>query len=124
LRQELKKQGRFVTLDALRPKLAAGEGTLLEETGPKGPYRIWWTEDELSPRQTDLNDPERPRRLFDGEPDEFNDRCLQEYLSRQNGRASLTAIPLTLARTGRLGEIFPKTRRVMIVHLSDEDGTI
>ena len=39
-RCEMKTRNRFATLENLRPRLTAGEGTLIEDTGQKGPYCV------------------------------------------------------------------------------------
>lgn len=115
-RNALRSQGRFVTVDAVRPMLNAGEGTLIEDTGQKGPYRIWWTEEDLFDLGQPVSTKDKDAFLaaLQGEHT-FNARCLKEYLDDKTGRALLTSIPARYARTGRLAQMFPKMKVAAVV---------
>jgi hypothetical protein len=118
LRQSLAKQGRLLPLSELAPRLDHGEGTLLEETAPKGAFRIWWTSDELAPLEPNIAVHERFVQLFDGiDEGGFNKLCLESYIGKARGKASLTTILPHHARTGKLARRFPNAKRVMVVRL-------
>lgn len=115
-RNEMKSKGRFVTLTDLRPRLNAGEGTLIEETGHKGPYHIWWTEDDLfSLGKAPSTDEELFAILTRKETHAFNSLCLKEYLDDETGKALLTSIPPRYVASGRLARLFPDVRIAMLV---------
>src|SRR5262249_39192322 len=46
-RRLMEGQGRFAWAKDLESKLAAGQGTLIEERGPKSVERIWYTGDDV-----------------------------------------------------------------------------
>ena len=113
-RNELKSKNRFVTLRRLRPRLEAGEGTLIEEWGVKGPYHIWWTGENVTTRGTPLTE-EDFRSIMGGEDHAFNAQCVKEYLELDTGRALLTSISRRVARKDGLKRLFPKVAVVMLV---------
>jgi hypothetical protein len=120
LRRELSKQERLLPLSQLVPRLEAGEGTLLEETGHKGAYRVWWTSDELASIAPNIEAGERFVQLLEGnDVGGFNQLCLESYLGESQGKAILTSIPPRHARSGKLSRQFPKAKCVMVVRLSD-----
>src|SRR5581483_1146777 len=106
LRRQMRAQGRLLSMADLRPRLEAGEGTLIEETGHKGPYHIWWTEDDLRPG-LDLAKEEIVAIPL-GRENTFNSRYLEEYLDPQKGKAYLTAIRPHEARSGTLSTKYPR----------------
>jgi hypothetical protein len=114
-RNRMKSDGRFISLPDLRPKLEAGEGTLIEETGHKGPYRIWWTEDNLLGKGTPPSADEDFVAIFEGKDNPFNSLCLREYLDSDSGKAMLTPLPARYAQSGRLARMFPRMQIVMLV---------
>ena len=115
-RNALRSQGRFSTVDALRSKLDAGEGTLIEDTGQKGPYHIWWTEDDLFDLGKPVSTKDKDAFLAAlREEHAFNARCLKEYLDDKTGRALLTSIPARYARTGRLAQMLPRMKVAAVV---------
>jgi hypothetical protein len=98
LRKQLASKARFITLDALRPRLEAGEGVLIQELGIKGTSHIWWTQ------ETSLAAVVPPSSEEDLEM--FHAQMRKEYLDPHSGRAVLTSIPPRYAR--KLGHKFPK----------------
>jgi len=111
---QLKSKDRFVTLSHLRPKLEVGEGTLIEEWGVKGPYRIWWTSENVAARGTPPTD-EDFRSIMGGKDHVFNDQCVKDYLEPDTGRAILTDIKPRVSRNGGLKTLFPGVQVVMLV---------
>lgn len=111
----MKVQGRFITLDDLRPRLDTGTGTLIMQWGQKGTYRIWWTEDDLF----SLGEPVSARddfiAVFQGQEHAFNTRCQQQYLDDETGRALLTSIPPRYGRSGKLARMFPRIKVAAVV---------
>lgn len=119
-RRLLRQQGRLIDMEWLRPRLDAGEGTLIEEWSPKGACRIWWTEDDLASQQPLLEKKERVLALYIQEPNSanepvraFNALCLTDYIARDVGKASLTTIPPRHAQSGRLARDFPRAKSVI-----------
>lgn len=112
-RNTLRSKGRFMTLDDLQPRLDAGMGTLIWDWGPKGTYRIWWTEDDLHL----LGEPVSTKEDFEAafrEQHPFNTECQKEYLDEETGKAFLTSIPARYARSGRLGQMFPRMKTAIV----------
>jgi hypothetical protein len=119
LMRSLAKKGRLMPLSQLAPRLEAGEGTLLEETGHKGVCRIWWTSDDLASIAPNIEAGERFVQLLEGnDVDGFNQLCL-DYLGESQGKAILTSIPPRHARSGKLSRRFPKAKRVTVVRLNE-----
>jgi hypothetical protein len=110
----LRSQGRFVTADDLRPRLDAGLGTLIVDTGQKGPHRVWWTEDDLLGLGNPVSTKEEFFAALKGEH-AFNARCLTEYLEDKTGKALLTSMRTGDFRGERLGRTFPKAKVVTVV---------
>ena len=108
LRQQMKAKGRFLPLEELRPKLEAGQGTLIDETGPKGPYHIWWTEDDVRAKGSTASTTQEIIAIIQGKEHPFNSQCLEEYLDPDSGRAFLTTIRPRYARSERLARMFPR----------------
>lgn len=109
-RDTMKSKGRFARLDELRPRLIAGEGTLIEDTGQKGPLRLWWTQDDLFALGSPVSTDEEFQAVLLGEGHLFNSRCLNEYLDANNGKALLTSIPVRYATSGKLARLYPSAR--------------
>jgi hypothetical protein len=109
----MKAKGRYATLNILRPQLNAGRGTLIEETGHKGPHRLWWTEDDLrapAPTKAEF------MAIVNGEEcHPFNSRCLSEYLDEVVGKALLTSIPPRDITSGKLARLFPRAHIAVVV---------
>ena len=110
----LKHQGRFITIDVLQSRLNAGEGTLIEDTGQKGPYRIWWTEDDLFGLGNPVSTKDEFLSALGGEH-AFNTQCLNEYLDEKAGRALLTSMPARYAKKGGLAQMFPRMKVVAVI---------
>jgi hypothetical protein len=115
-RRAMQQQRRFIARHELSTRLDSGEGTLLEEAGPKGTYRIWWTEDDVGADQRGMSLKEFLERLLrkDSEIDRFNAECIATYLAEENGKAILTDIPARLARRGKLESVCPRANRVVL----------
>jgi hypothetical protein len=110
------EKGRYATLDELRPRLLAGDGTLIEETAEKGPFRIWWTEDDLLEMGSPVVTPDEFLAvLYEGSEHPFNSKCLHDYLSEDNGKALLTSLPPRYAESGRISRMFPRAKRAMVI---------
>jgi hypothetical protein len=62
-KQSMREKGRIVTWEELAGRLASGRGTMLiENTGFKGAFRVWWTDEnpmELCPFPFEENRAER-----------------------------------------------------------------
>lgn len=116
LRRRMKANGRFATLHDLRPKLTAGMGTLIEETGLKGPFRIWWTEDDLFANGDPLPTDDDYIDILNGDVEHpINLQYLKDYLGVESGRAVLTTISARHATSGKLARQFPLMKRAMLV---------
>jgi hypothetical protein len=109
-RVAMKSKSRFVFLDDLRPRLIAGEGTLIEDTGLNGPYRLWWTEDDLFAFGSPASTREEFISIYEGKGHPFNSRCVSDYLDEDTGKALLTSIPARYAAPGKLARKFPRVR--------------
>jgi len=121
-RRFLRERGRIVDMEWLRPRLEAGEGTLIEEFGPKGTYLVWWTNDDLASLDPPMEERERIKALFTQDENDayhqvraFNSLCLTEYIARDAGKANLTTIPPRQVRSGKLARDFPTMKNVMVV---------
>jgi len=119
--RQLKSRHRFVTLRRLRPRLEAGEGTLIEEWGLKGPYRIWWTGEDIRARGTPLTLDDY-RNIMQCKDNAFNAQCVQDYLEPETGRALLTNIRPRAARNGGLQRLFLGVPVVMLVQSPNPSG--
>jgi hypothetical protein len=107
-RNRMRTSGRFLTLDSLRHRLAAGEGTLIKQTGIVDPCRLWWTEDDLLSKGAPVTTDEEFYAIMRGEAHAFNSQCCKEYLDTDTGKAFLTSIPIRYGRSGRLARLFPR----------------
>jgi hypothetical protein len=116
-RNALAGRGRFITVDALRPSLDAGKGTLIVDAAGKGPYRVWWTEDDLFSLGKPVSSREDCIAAFKGEH-AFNARCLAEYLDDNTGRALLTPMETRDFRGARLTRLFPQTKVATVFRVS------
>ncbi|HYV37430.1 MAG TPA: hypothetical protein VE988_17120 [Gemmataceae bacterium] len=115
-RQKLRGAGRLTSVTEIRHRLEVGEGTFIMETGFKGTYQIWWTEDDLLAKGTPVKTNEEIFAVWEGKPHEFNELLLKDYLDEDSGKAILTDIPPKKARAGRLARAFPRTPSVLAVH--------
>jgi hypothetical protein len=113
-RKMMESKGRFVTGNDLRRKLDEGTGTLVVECRTKGPFRIWWTEDNLASLGTPLSTREELKAFYEGQEHPFNNRCLKEYLDDETGKALLTSLPARHARSEKLVSTFPSIRVVRV----------
>jgi hypothetical protein len=114
-RKLMKSKGRFITANDLRPKLDDGIGTLIVECHIKGPFRIWWTEDDLSSLGSPLSTREELMAFYEGREHPFNTRCLKEYLDDETGAASFTSLPASHARSEKLARTFPSMKVVRVI---------
>jgi len=114
-RKQMKTMNRFATFQDLRPRLIAGEGTLIADTGQKGPYRIWWTQDDLSVLGSPASTREDFISIYEGKGHPFNSRCLKDYLDEETGKALLTSIPARYATSGQLARLFPQVKVAKVI---------
>jgi hypothetical protein len=114
-RAMMKTKGRFATLQDLRARLIAGEGTLIEDTGQKGPYRLWWTEDDLFTLGSPASTQEEFISILTGKDHPFNSRCLKDYLDKEAGKALLTSIQPRYAASGELARLFPNVKVAKVI---------
>ena len=111
LRESMKSKGRFIDWSELRAKLEAGEGTLLKETGQKGPYRAWWTPDDVLAKGTLPATKEEFIGIISGKQTHlFNTKCFRDYLDPDAGKAMLTTIRPGQMRSGRLVGNYPNAK--------------
>ena len=113
-RNALAAQGRFATIDTLRPKLDAGTGSLIVDTGEKEPYRVWWTEDDLFDLGKPVSTKDEFIAAFRGEH-AFNARCLTEYLDDKTGKALLTSMTTRDWHGEQLTRTFPQMRVAAVI---------
>ncbi len=115
-RRRLQSQARLLTASDLQERLDSGTGTLIEEMGPKGTYRVWWTQDHLEDTPATDDDDQRVLAILRDEHKQAeNLRRCQEYLDEHTGRALLAPIPARQARPEELTRRFPAARRVVIL---------
>jgi hypothetical protein len=100
-RASMKAKARFLAGAELQSKLASGEGTLIAELGPKGPFRIWWTEADILAKGRPISTDEELLAVWKGDPHPFNAQCYEDYVHPETGRALLTAIPGRQVRSDR-----------------------
>ena len=98
----MRSKSRLLNNVYLHPKLEAGEGTLLEEIGVTGPYRIWWTDEKVCGDALSAPTNEEP---FD---DPLNSQRLEEYLDAEKGKAFLTSLSPRHARSSKFTRKYPK----------------
>jgi hypothetical protein len=111
----MKANGRFIALNDLRLRLIAGKGTLIADTGHKGPYRVWWTEDDLLSLGSPASTKKEFISIMEGNEHPFNSRCLKEYLDEENGKALLTSIPSRYVGSGKLTRMFPQAKIAKVI---------
>jgi hypothetical protein len=114
-RNMMKSKARYIKLFDLEPRLIAGNGTLIEDTGQKGPYRIWWTEDDLFSFGSPASTNEEFISILKGEEHAFNSRCLVEYFGEETGKALLTNIPAHYTTSGKLAQMFPMMKVAKVI---------
>jgi hypothetical protein len=115
-RRLMKSKGRFISVSDLRPKLDGGTGTLIVECHTtQRPFRIWWTEDDLSSLGRPLSTREEFQAFYDGQEHPFNTRCLKEHLDAETGRALLTSLPASHTRLEKLAHTFPSMKIVRVI---------
>jgi hypothetical protein len=114
-RSVLAAQGRWVTADVLRPKLDAGMGTLIVESGVKmEPHRIWWTRDGLFSIGNPVSTNDEFRMALVGEH-AFNTQCLRTYLDEKTGSALLTSLRPRYALGGKLARMLPRMKVAKVI---------
>jgi hypothetical protein len=114
-RNLMKSNGRFLNDFDLSVRLKAGQGTLIEETGRKGPYRIWWTEEDVLEEGTPPSTTEEYNAIMQGEEHPFNSKCLNDYLDPIAGKAFLTDTTPRATKSGTFARKYPAVRVVMLV---------
>jgi hypothetical protein len=113
LRRMLNAQGRLLTFDQLCQRLTAGEGTLIEEWGLHGPYRLWWTGDDLLAHGLPPASNETFFAVTDGQGGDWHAASVRAYLDSSAGRASL--VLLGFRRAAAVRERFPAAPVVLMV---------
>ena len=93
--EEMEKAGRTMAWSDFQIAIENNQGTRLCETlGPKSPWRIWWTNEDISaisPNPVpDTRDP-WPEEKFDP----FYRWCQEQFTSPSSGRARLVIVPPT-----------------------------
>lgn len=92
--ERMKSANRLLSFEEFERKLRSNEGTYISEYRAKGPHRFWWTSDNLykmSPVAivSDLTmsvDPDPAVKVFAR-------WCFDRYVSPNNGKAFLVAMP-------------------------------
>jgi hypothetical protein len=109
--RHLKSRGRLLRRSELERKLDRDQGSLIVECGPKGPYRLWWTEEEsagkpgLSLRQA------LQQWTADDQRPEF-DSAWKSYLDRDEGKALLVPVLSARRTLTALTRSYPSARLV------------
>ena len=122
----MKSRGRYIPWHELKPRLLAGEGSLVVELGPTHGIQVWWTPDGI-----DQDDTEKEIDLLFLEPSPFVNWCFGVYLHPDCGKAFFTQPPYVSPNFGFFGlndpytpgfvdksfftKRFPKMRVVMTV---------
>lgn len=115
-RAQMKAAGRYITWQDLLPSLKAGQGTLLEESSGTGPYRIWYTPDDVLAKGEPISSDEELLGVFSGKICHlFNSRCCREYLAPDDGKAFLTTIRPARVTSGRIQKRFPRIKVVRLI---------
>ena len=130
--QLLKSRGRFMLWKELKPRLQAGEGTLIVEESVLHGMRIWWTTDDVM-QFGPVQECDAVELYYDSdaEPPLFVAWCFEQYLHPDTGKAVLTkphyvnpslgffglndAYPPGFVDKSFFAERFPKMRVVMTV---------
>jgi hypothetical protein len=115
LHRQMRSKGRLLTMAELRPKLQAGEGTLIEDIGHKVPYRVWWTADRDQLNGATVLTRQEIISIIQGQDHTENARRLKEYLDPATGKAFLTTIRRRHTRSATLREMFPRMPVAVIV---------
>jgi hypothetical protein len=114
-RAQMQAAGRYLTWQELLPSLESGDGTLIVETHGTGPFRIWYTEDNIRAKGEPISTDEEILGVLGGKTSHvFNSRCLREYIDSANGSASLTNIRPARVRSGRFQKRFPHAKVVRL----------
>ena len=114
-RNLMKSKDRFLDAVDLRPRLDAGEGTLIEETGHKGPYRVWWIDENVFEKGIPVSTDKESLAVLQGKDHPFNSQCLKEYLDPAIGRAFLTSLPPKSVKSSKFIRMYPRMTVVMVV---------
>jgi hypothetical protein len=121
-RRRMLEQGRLMQIPDFEARMAAGEGTVLEEWGPKGPLRVWWTAEDLCSQVPALSERDLMHALFstkecDGyEPRRnFNRTCLEIYIGGAKGKASLVVVSGWYAKVRRFVDRYRPSKRVVVI---------
>ena len=115
-RTEMKAAGRYVRWSDLLPLLESGQGTLIEESSTSGPFRIWYTPDDLLAKGEPISTDKELIGVFFGKLSHlFNSRCLHEYLDPNSGTALATSIRPRFVKTDRFKKRFPHVTVVRLI---------
>lgn len=91
LRKRLQGQGRLIEWAVAENRMKQGPSTLIVQTGPKFPFRTWWTKDDVLDK-TPFLPTVRTTRRFPSEidpPTPFDAWCWCHYISEESGTAQL-----------------------------------
>jgi hypothetical protein len=116
--ETMRAQGRYRTLEELRPELEAGHGSLILECAlhDAEQVRIWWTSDNVLSHGAPYATWEEYKAIMEGRGHHFNDYCLARYLDPAHGQALLTAVPMERADWDqRLKQAYPHVPVVPII---------
>lgn len=79
LQNRLTKRGRFMPWPAVEANLISGEGTLIIECcGPKGPFRYWWSEDDITGQATCAL-PTNRHDCYSDQAIAYSQMCMKKY---------------------------------------------
>ena len=114
-RSLMKSKGRILDAVDLRQRLEVGEGSLIEETGHKGSYHVWWTDENVLEKGSPLSTDEDFLDVLQGKDHPFNSQCLKEYLDPDTGKAFLTSLPPKKVKSSKFIRMYPRMTIVMVV---------
>lgn len=108
LRARMKAARRYLSWSELLPWLRSGQGTLLAESHGTGPFRIWYTPDDVLAEGEPISTDAEMIGVLTGKISHvFNSRCCREYLDAATGTALLTSIRPGWVMTDRFKRRFP-----------------
>ena len=96
--EQMRKDGRIMAWDEFESALKERRGTTISEVlGIKGPFRIWWTPEDVRAISPSLcpNEGQVWTELQSAEFRPFFDWCYAQFTNPNSGRARLVQIPET-----------------------------
>lgn len=92
--EQMKKAGRLMYWQELKQVEANGTGTVIGEyLSTKGPFRLWWTPDDIPTTSPHKWRREQHFAWMEDEFIPFFEWCYERYTNPQSGAARLVAIP-------------------------------